>query len=75
MKTRFELSQKQKDEMIDQIQTHFSQEKGEEIGNLEGMLWLDFFIEKLAPYFYNLGIEDSHTYMLEKIEDLFEIQK
>lgn len=61
--------------MVSMIQTYFWQEKGEEIGNLEGMLLLDFFMEKLAPHFYNLGIEDSHTYMTEKIADMFEIQK
>lgn len=75
MKPTFQLSKEQKDHMIELIQAYFKEEQGEEIGNLKAMLFLDFIIEKLAPEFYNLGVEDSYQYMTEKIEDIFEIQK
>ena len=75
MKSEFKLTKEQKDEMVAMILTYFEKEKDEKIGNLAGMLLLDFFIEKLAPYFYNLGVEDSHAYLATKIDDIFEIQK
>ncbi len=75
MKPVFNMSKEQKENMIHLLQEYFMEEHGEEIGNLKAMLLLDFIMEKLAPAFYNLGIEDSHQYMTEKIDDLFEIQK
>lgn len=75
MKPKFDLTKEQKDEMVGLIQTYFEKERDEDIGNLASMLILDFFTEELAPMFYNLGVEDSHTYMAERIEDLFSIQK
>ena len=69
------LSKEKKDKMLELIQIYFKEEQGEEIGNLQAILFLDFIMEKLAPEFYNLGVEDSHYYMTEKIDDIFEIQK
>lgn len=75
MKPTLELSKEKKDKMIVSIQEYFENEHAGEIGNLQAMLLLDFMIEKLAPEFYNLGVEDSHQYMTDKIDDIFEIQK
>ncbi|MFD2044859.1 DUF2164 domain-containing protein [Ornithinibacillus salinisoli] len=75
MKPKFELSNEQKDEMVQMIQAYFIEEQNEEIGNLKAMLILDFIMEKLAPVFYNQGVEDSHRYMAQKLDDIFEIQK
>lgn len=75
MKLTFELSKEKKDKMIVSIQEYFEKEQAEEIGNLQAMLLLDFIMEKLAPEFYNLGVEDSYRYLTEKIDDIFEIQK
>ena len=75
MKPKFELSKQQKDELTTLIQDYFANEREEEIGNLAAMLILDFFIEARAPVFYNLGVEDSHSFMIEKMDDLYGIQK
>ena len=75
MKPTFSLTKEQKDNMIELIRAYFKEEQGEEIGNLQAMLLLDFIIKKLAPEFYNLGVEDSHYYMTERLDDIFEIQK
>lgn len=75
MNDTFKLSKEKKDEMLELIQIYFKEELDEEIGTLKAMLILDFIMEKLAPAFYNLGIEDSHHYMTDKIDDIFEIQK
>lgn len=75
MKQTFKLTEAQQQEMIGLIQDYFENEVNEPIGNLSAMLLLDFFTEKLAPTFYNLGVEDSYAYLIGKLEDLFEIQK
>ncbi|MBM7601889.1 uncharacterized protein (DUF2164 family) [Virgibacillus halotolerans] len=75
MKPKFELTKQQKDELTGLIQDYFAKEREEDIGNLAAMLILDFFVEELAPVFYNKGVEDSHVFMIEKIDDLYGIQK
>jgi len=75
MAANFKLSKEKKEEMTHMIQTYFEQEQDEQIGSLQAMLILDFFLEKLAPQIYNQGIEDAHTYMSTKLDDIFEIQK
>lgn len=71
----FKLEKEVKDEMCDYIKEYFLEERGEEIGDLAALMVLEFFIEKLGPHFYNLGVQDSYQYMSQKLEDLFEIEK
>lgn len=75
MTNKMKLSKEKRQDMINEIQTYFYKERQEDLGDLAAGFILDFFIEKLAPQFYNQGILDSYQYMSEKIEDLLEIQK
>lgn len=75
MSKKFELSKEKQEQMISLIKDYFKEERDEELGDLAAMLILDFFIEKLAPEFYNQGVYDSYKYFSEKVEDLLEIQK
>jgi uncharacterized protein (DUF2164 family) len=64
-----------RDEMVSDIKGYFLKEREEEIGDLAAGLMLDFFLEKLAPAFYNQGVYDAHRYMQDAAEDLLSIQK
>lgn len=75
MKPKFELTKEQKEDMIGSIKGFFEKERDEEIGDLAAILMLDFFIEELAPMFYNIGVEDSHAFLAAKLDDIYEIQK
>jgi len=75
MKSKFELTKEQKSEMTRAIKAYFEKEQEEQIGDLKASLLLDFFMEELAPMFYNLGVEDSHQFLTEKLDDLYELQK
>ncbi|MGY0692078.1 DUF2164 domain-containing protein [Virgibacillus sp. FSP13] len=75
MKPKFEVTKERKEEMVGLIKGYFEKERDEQIGDLAAMLLLEFFIEELAPTFYNIGVEDCHAYMTEKLDDIFEIQK
>ncbi|WP_164667945.1 DUF2164 domain-containing protein [Virgibacillus doumboii] len=75
MRAKFDLPKEKKDEMVGSIQKYFLEERGEEIGDLAGILILEFIMEEVAPVFYNLGVEDSHAYFTEKLDDLFGIMK
>ncbi|NPV71060.1 MAG: DUF2164 domain-containing protein [Firmicutes bacterium] len=75
MDSRFKLSKEKRDDMISLIKDYFRKERDEDLGDLASTLILDFFIEKLAPEFYNQGVYDSYRYMTERVQDLLEIQK
>lgn len=75
MPTKFVLKKEIKDDMIAEIKTFFAQERNEELGDLAALFILEFFMEKLAPHFYNEGVNDSYQFLSEKLEDLFEIHK
>jgi uncharacterized protein (DUF2164 family) len=75
VETKIKLSKEKRQGMISLLKTYFHQERDENIGDLASSLILDFFIEKLAPEFYNQGVYDSYKYMTDRIEDLLGIQK
>jgi len=60
--------------MIAEIKAYFLTEREEEIGDLAAGMVLDFIIEKLAPEFYNLGVDNAYRYMKESAEDMLGIR-
>lgn len=68
------LSQDRKNEMIAEIKNYFLTERDEEIGDLAAGMLFDFIREKLAPEFYNQGVDDSYRFMKEAAEDLLSIR-
>lgn len=75
MNSKIKLSNEKRNEMIGSIKNYFETEREEDLGDLACSLILNFFIEELAPEFYNQGVFDSYKYMGDKIEDLLGIQK
>ncbi|MDN4074752.1 DUF2164 domain-containing protein [Fictibacillus terranigra] len=53
------LTKEQKDMMIGDIQSFFSQERGEDISEFAAERVLDLVKESLAPHFYNAAILDA----------------
>ncbi len=72
---KMNLSKEKKAKMISSIKKYFQDERDENLGDLASSMILDFFIKELASEFYNQGVCDSHKYMSDRIEELFEIQK
>ena len=70
MKTRLKLTKEERDMLSSAIKQYFLEERDEEIGDLSSTLILDFFIAKLAPTFYNRGVNDAKAMLTEKLEDL-----
>lgn len=75
MFNNFRLDDEAKREMMDEIKKYFLEERGEELGDLAAMLILEFFADKLAPHFYNKGIQDGHEFMAQRLDDIFELNK
>lgn len=75
MSNRIELNKEAREDMILAIKTYFLKERDEDLGDLAAELILDFFVENIAPEFYNQGVYDSYVFIKDKAEDLFAIQR
>ena len=60
--------------MIAEIKHYFAKERDEELGDLAAGMILDFITEKLAPAFYNQGVDNAYRYMKEATEDMLGIR-
>ena len=61
--------------MVSEIKKYFLKEREEEIGDLAAGLLLNFITERIAPEFYNKGVNDAYGYMSERLEEMLGIQK
>lgn len=75
MLKKFPIDEEAKRRMADEIKRYFLEERGEDLGDLAALLLLEFFANKLAPQFYNYGVQDAHEFMSQKLEDIFELNK
>jgi uncharacterized protein (DUF2164 family) len=74
-KLEIELKKEVRLKIIEDLRSYYWNEKDEELTQLAAGMLLDFILEKIGPYIYNQAIEDSYTYMNEKIEDLLGLEK
>jgi len=70
--TGMEFSKEEKETIISKIQLYFSNELDQEIGRFDAEFLLDFFSEKIGPYFYNKGLYDAQAVMQSKMEHISE---
>ncbi|WP_071460778.1 DUF2164 domain-containing protein [Bacillus massilinigeriensis] len=75
MPGKFQLDKETKELFAGEIQQYFLTERGEELGNLAALLILEFFTEKLATHFYNLGVADAGKFISDKLDDLYSLEK
>ena len=55
------LSREQRRGAIAAIQRYFEEERGESVGELAAMLFLDFLVEEIGEIFYNKGVDDAQV--------------
>ncbi|TMX31419.1 DUF2164 domain-containing protein [Vibrio rotiferianus] len=73
------LERAQKEILAVAIQDYMQDELSDEIGQFDSEFLIDFITEKLAPIYYNKGIEDAKAVierrMLEMSDELYEIEQ
>ncbi|ELI0633048.1 DUF2164 domain-containing protein [Vibrio harveyi] len=73
------LERAQKETLATAIQDYMQDELSLEIEQFDSEFLIDFITEKLAPIYYNKGIEDAKTVierrMLEMSDELYEIEQ
>ena len=75
MNELFQLTDEQRKQGMETIKAFFSEERDEDLGDLAAMLILDFISESFGPYYYNKGLEDAKSFLSEKIEDIYTLEK
>ena len=74
-----EFSKEEKEILIRNIQVYFREELEQEIGNFDAQFLLDFFSERIGPYFYNRGLYDAQAVLEKRLdtiaEAIYEIEK
>ena len=77
--TKIEFSKEEKDYILGKIQLYFSEELEHKIGKFEAEFLLDFFSEEMGAYYYNRGLQDAQTILMDKLESItdaiYEIEK
>ena len=73
------FSEQQKNEIVEAIQTYFEKELDQDIGQFDAEFLLDFFSEKVGPYYYNQGLNDARAILDDKLdtitESFYELEK
>ena len=67
---RIELTDDQRDRMVDSVQQFFQQEIDHDLSEFQAQRVVAFFIKELGAPVYNKAIRDARGFMLEKLDDL-----
>jgi uncharacterized protein (DUF2164 family) len=66
------FEKRERDEIVDRIQRFMLQEHDLRLGGLEAEVLLDFFAEKIGPFYYNQGLNDAQAMFAKSIDDINE---
>ncbi len=76
---KIDFSPEEKRSIIAAIQRYFSEERGENIGNLAAEFLLDFFVAEVGPIIHNQAIDSARKALKTQWDELeyrlFELEK
>ncbi len=64
------LSDKQKKQLISEIEAFYLDIRGEEIGIIERQQLVELFCDHLAPIVYNKALHDAMSWLKQRAEDM-----
>lgn len=64
------LTKEQKSEIVSSIQRFIASELNQDLSEIEAGFLLDYFLQEIAPFAYNQGVEDAQKYLAHRVEDL-----
>jgi uncharacterized protein (DUF2164 family) len=67
---RIQLSEERRRGLLRELQAHFLDHHGDEIGELKAGMLLEFFVERLAPPIYNEAIHAARKFIQKRLEEL-----
>ncbi len=70
--SKIEFSKEEKEFIVKDIQNFFSEELDQEIGQFDSIYLLDFFSDKIGPYYYNRGLFDAQAILEKRMDSIKE---
>ena len=70
--SKIEFSKEEIESMVDKLQTYFSDELNQEMGQFEAEFLLEFFSKGIGAHYYNRGLQDARAIFESKIESIDE---
>jgi uncharacterized protein (DUF2164 family) len=64
------LTKDQKAEIVSSIRRFLADELNHEVSEMQAGFLLDYFVQEVAPFAYNKGIEDAQRHLARLAEDL-----
>ncbi|MBP2645268.1 MAG: hypothetical protein H6Q75_708 [Firmicutes bacterium] len=71
----FVFSTEKMQDMKQSIKNYFLEEWEEELSDFKAEQFLEFIIKNIGPSIYNQALADAHTFISERIEELFGLEK
>ncbi len=66
------FAKEERAEIVARIQRYFVEELDGTIGAIPAELLLDFFAERIGPFYYNQGLDDARRVLGRVVEDVEE---
>lgn len=77
--SKIEFTKKQRESMVEKLQSYFEQELNQELEQFDAEFLLDFFAKDIGAHFYNQGLHDARAIFesrIESVEDeIYSIEK
>lgn len=70
--TKIEFQADERDRLIDQIQSYFSDEMDQELGSFEAGFLLNFLVKAIGPALYNQALYDAQAILSARLETVSE---
>lgn len=61
--------------MGEEVKQFFATHRDEQLSDFQARIFVEFIMEKTGLYIYNRAIEDAHRYMIDRVEDMYGLQK
>lgn len=70
-----ELEREDRQEAVRLLREFFQETREETLSEFQASALLDFFLRYVGPGIYNRAIADSHAFLLQKLDDLYGLEK
>lgn len=70
--SKIDFSKQEKEIIAGKIQSYFTENLDQDIGQFDAEFLLDFFSEEVGAYYYNRGLFDAQAVLEKKLDTIFE---
>ena len=68
--SKIEFTLKQRELMVQKLQTYFEQELDQDLEQFDAEFLLDFFSKDIGAHFYNRGLHDARAIFESRVESI-----